>query len=132
MDGLEFKAMKLKWLWLMMAGAVACLTPSLGLADLTINDPTRPVYKQSVEIQRGLNGIALEPQQQMQEIPPLTQLLFSKSRKIAFFGELLVRAGDITDFGTVLEIKADRVFVRAGDTVQEVLFFDDDKQNKES
>jgi len=96
------------------------------LADLGVSDPTRPIYEQPIESRIAEDGEEAEEVTIDSTIPPLSQLIFSKRRQVAIFGDLIVRAGDETDFGKVVAIRKDRVLIEIDGQVQEVVFSLDD------
>lgn len=108
---------------LALVGLFAIFGSGFSLADLGVEDPTRPVYEQSKSfVSAEMADAALLDADDA--IPELTQLIFSSERQLAMFGDILVRAGDSTAFGTIIAIKKDRVLVQTETEIKEVVFFD--------
>lgn len=91
-------------------------------SGLVINDPTQPVYRKAHSPTAKTASSRVE--EEINEIPPLVQLIYSKSRKVAVFGDEFYRPGDITRFGTVVAIEKDRVLLENDGIIAPVFMFD--------
>lgn len=130
MNGLGFSMLSISH-YIRTVLAFLYLYPSLCVADLGVEDPTRPVYAQPASAQLNGEDAELEDDS-LSEIPPLNQLVFSKTRQIAMFGDVFVRKGDETSFGRVVDIRKDRVILDVEGSRQDILFLLDDIADKDA
>lgn len=98
-------------------------------AEIAISDPTQPIYRQgfvgsSSEVRSAASDEA------SREVPHLVQLIYSKSRKIAMFGDEFFRPGDEAPFGKIVSIEKDRVILEHDGIIEDVLLFDPDTQSE--
>ena len=116
---MKYICLSLPCIWLIALSPLS----SPGFAEPLLNDPTRPVYEQNSSL-TGMGLLGQIKTLETIEIPVLTQLIYSKTRQVAFFGDVIVRAGDTTDFGIIKSIKKDRVLIEQAGIVAEVVFFE--------
>ena len=93
-------------------------------AEISINDPTQPVYRQGFIGGSGSDVGLPEAKEISRDIPPLVQLIYSESRKIAMFGDEFFRPGDEAVFGRIISIEKDRVMLEHDGFIEAVLLFD--------
>lgn len=103
-----------------------CLVAMGSSAEITINDPTQPVYRQGFTGKSDFKNT--DQGEKAREIPPLVQLLYSKSRQIAMFGDEFFRPGDETAFGRIVSIEKDRVMLEHDGLIEVIKLFDPDAQ----
>jgi len=120
------------FLRLLKSGLLLAITAPLVLAANDFDefkDPTKPIYLQTM-----VNDGFQQPGQATQAdpnvpIPPLTHLLISPSRKIAYFDHKRVKEGEETAFGFIQSIHKNGVTVVTATGPIEVIFADQFKFN---
>ena len=101
---------------------ICAISSGAVIAQVKVGDPTRPVYAAGGGETGSGSSESLDGKT---EIPPLVQLVYSKSRQIAMFGDEFVRAGDESAFGRILKIERDRVIIENDDGIVDVLLYGD-------
>ncbi|HBF07038.1 MAG TPA: hypothetical protein DDW29_02215 [Gammaproteobacteria bacterium] len=111
---------------------IGLLFAGTSMADLGVEDPTRPVYMSKQIKTTGKPGEAEIDKEKRASIPVLTQLIYAPSRKIAVFGDTFLNIGESAEFGEVIDIQKDRVLVKPLEgEIKEIIFYEQFDQELE-